>query len=174
MRRDTPVTLAQVLKTGRILHFSFTVAPVIYAITGEVMRLVDEKFRSDGYNDLGDAVWLPRIALFGWWLISSFIAHWIVTDERYVDVAGRRSPAVDDAVIATALQAAMILRFALVESVATLGLVLYTFNADRIDLYVFPALAIVNMILLRPTRDRWDAALRNASIQYPGVSSSVS
>lgn len=171
MSRGLPVASAsQAYLNARVLGFAFTVAPVMYIVMGEVLRFSANDFAPDGFNNFGEAIWAARAAVFAWVVVSSIVAHRVITDERFVQSALAKEESASDATVYAALTAATVVRYAFVESVAILGVLLYVNNADRID-YIFPLITVLNMFLLRPNRDRWEAAFRQASLQHPGVSS---
>ncbi len=168
-----PVTLRAALLNAKVLWFAFSLAPVIYVIAGEVLRAFDDTFAKEGFNPIGDAIWAARAGLVGWWFITSFIAHRVINEQTYLEKTATGGAEVTDTVIAAAMQTALVLRFAIIESVAIMGFLLFTFNGERIE-YAFSGLALVNMFLIRPSEDKWNAAFRDAAMRYPGVSSSVS
>ena len=81
------------------------------------------------------------------------------------------SSEVDDAKVAVRLQSSHVLTLAFSEQIAIFGFVLYMFSGERYDLYGFGLVTLINLILLRPTRDRWNELYRQTAIQHPGISS---
>jgi hypothetical protein len=163
---------AQVFQTLNILQSSFVAAVVIYVIVGEVMRLLISDFAPEGFINWGSEIWVIRAVLAALSLYSIVASHFIFTDERMLTAALGKSTQVDDATIFTQLQTTQITRLALSESIAVYGLVLYVMNAERLDLYIFCGVALLNLILIRPRRDRWESAFRSAALTHPGISSS--
>jgi len=91
---------------------------------------------------------------------------------RFVRSAISKSDEVSDITICGALQTAFIQRLAFTESVAIYGLVLYLMNGERLDLYGFGMIALVNFVFIRPQRAEWEETFRWAAIEYSGVRSS--
>jgi hypothetical protein len=159
------------LQAGQILTFAFATAPLIYILVGEVLRFSSDEFAPEGFNSFGDAIWLVRAGLVVWLLVTSLVVHRLLTDERFVQGTLARETEPADGSVVAAIQAAMVLRFAVAESLAILALVVYVNNADRIE-YVFMALTSVQMLLLRPQREKWEATFRQAALEHPTISSS--
>ena len=162
---------SQVFQTGVILQFTFGAAVVVYVIVGEVIRVAIDDFAPDGFVNLGGGIWVLRGILGALSLCSLIASHFVFTDERQLRSGMPRGSVVEDATVAMQLQTAQVVRLALTESIAIYGLVLYLMNAERVDLYLFCGVALSNIILTRPTRERWESAYRTAALSHPGVSS---
>lgn len=173
MRGDTPVASpAEMFHTATILQFSFTVAPVIYMTVGEVIRTTIDDFTQKGFVNFGDEIWPIRGAFAALSLLGLVVSHTIYSDRRLVDRALKRSGEVTNATILMQLQTAQVLRLAWTESIAIFGLMLYVWSADRLDLYPFCLVALVNFILIRPRRDDWEATFRRVAAEHPAVNPS--
>jgi hypothetical protein len=160
-----------VFQTVAILQLTFGTAIVIYIVAGEVVRLTVDGFAPDGFVNWGSEIWILRGLLGALSLYSLVASHFIFTDERQLRRGIPKGNTVDDATVAMQLQTAQIVKLALTESIAIYGLVLYMMNADRLDLYLFGAVAVSNLILTRPRRDHWESAYRAATLRHSGVSS---
>jgi hypothetical protein len=84
----------------------------------------------------------------------------------------KRVGGASDAAVSGGLLTAQILRLAFSQSIAIYGLLLYMMNAERADLYGFVIVGLVALFVVRPSRDRWEAAFRWSASEYPGVSPS--
>ncbi|HEY5625062.1 MAG TPA: hypothetical protein VIT93_01090, partial [Dehalococcoidia bacterium] len=131
---------------------------------------VNEDFADGGFVGLGDVIWFPRAAIIAYTLALT-IGLRLIRDEGQIAAMVERIGKSDDAVIAQGLHAALITRVAFVEATAVLGYLLYVMDGNRLDLYAFPAMALVILLFLRPTKERWRAAFQAASLKYEGVSS---
>lgn len=163
---------SQVYQTGVILQFAFGAAVLIYVVVGEVIRVAIDGFSNDGFVNFGGEIWVLRGVFAALSIYSVTASHFVFTDERQLRGAVSKGMVVDDASVAAQLQTAQIMRLSLTESIAIYGLVLYMMNAERLDLYLFCAVALANLIVTRPTRDRWESAYRAAALNHAGVSSS--
>ena len=135
-------------------------------VVGEALRFIDDKF-TDGYGNFGGALWPARAALLLWWLISTLIAQQVATDDRFVQSILKRGSEITEEAVAGAMQTATVVRLALVESVSSLGFVVYVENAHRLDLYLFMGLTVLSLLFLRPTREKWDEVFRRIEIDHP-------
>src|SRR5207302_758524 len=96
----------------------------------------------------------------------------IFSDERVVRDLTRRQAPVNDAAVSMRLQAHQIRGLAVSNTTGVFGLTLYIMNAERLDLYMFCAVALLSWALTRPSREKWEAAFRSVAVGHPEVSSS--
>jgi hypothetical protein len=166
---DTPIRPSQALDALRIVHFTFMAAVVTYIIVGEVMRFAIGDFTPNGFVD-PDEIWAIRLAVLAWSAVAFLVGRALFGDERALERQLNRPSEVDDLLIAQVLQASHITRITLVESIATIGLVVYMLAADRLDLYLFCGIALVALLSMIPSREHWEATYRSLAAQYPTVS----
>jgi hypothetical protein len=156
-----------------VVHLAFVGAVIVYFVTGEIISSQVEDFRPGGLVDLDSAmIWAVRGMLMVTGIGALILAHTYFSDESFVPRVLSRQGDVDDAAVAAALQTAHVIRLALTEGVAIYGLTLFICNGHRYDLYGFGAVALLNLAVLRPGRDRWEVVYRDAALKYEGVSSS--
>ncbi len=169
-RPRVPTTAQQVFQATRILHLSFVAASLMYVLVGEMIRLLVEDFSGGGFIGLGDEIWLARAGIIAYALAFTFGSR-LISDDSRIAAMVRQEGKADDVVIAQGLQTALILRLAFTEPIAIYGFMLYVMDGNRLDLYLFAAIAIVALFFFRPTREQWRTAYRDASHRYEGVSS---
>lgn len=156
-----------------VLHLVFVGAVIVYFVTGEMIAAQVEDFRPGGLADLGSAsTWALRAVLVITGLGALILAHTFFSDGSFVPRMLSKRGDASDASIAATLQTAHIIRLALTEGVAIYGLTLFICAGHRYDLYGFGAVALLNLAVLRPSRDRWEATYRDAALKYEGVNSS--
>lgn len=172
MRQQAPpLTPSEAFLSLRITHFSFLSSMVTYVVVGEVMRVFVDDFVPGGFIDLGDAEWPARLALLAWAVVAFILVRTTLSDERALDRTLDKSPQVDDMLMAQTLHTGHIVRLALIESIAVIGLILYMMGANRLDLYLFCGIALAALISLVPTRRHWESAFRGLAMRHSGVSS---
>jgi hypothetical protein len=148
-------------------------AIIIYFVTAEVIASQVEDFRPGGFVDFGSAtIWAIRCAFIVTGLIGLAIANTLFSDERFAATTLNKAAEVTDSTLFAALQSAHIVRLAFTESIAIYGLNLFMMNGHRYDLYGFGFVALIVLIIGRPSRIRWEAIFRRVSIEHAGVSSS--
>ncbi|MEX0682498.1 MAG: hypothetical protein WD904_14575 [Dehalococcoidia bacterium] len=172
MKRDLPVASpAQAFQTAIILHFAYTMAVIIYIVAGELMRVTITDFAPEGFTNYDDQIWALRAVFAALSFLGLFATHVLYADSRVVDGLLKRGGEVTDASVLMRLQTVHILKLGWTGSIAIFGLVLYVFNADRLDLYSFCLVALANFILILPQRDQWEAIFRRVATEHSGVSS---
>ena len=164
-------TAGSVFQTVVVLHFAYTATPFCYFIVGEIMRAMVFPPEPGGFVNLGSpTIWVLRGIFAATGAIGLVLSYTAFTDAATVPRVLKRKTEVDDGTIAAALQTAHILRLAYVEAIAIYGLMLFVFDGHRYDLYGFGIVALLNLIALRPSRDKWEETYRRAAPEYPGVS----
>jgi hypothetical protein len=163
-------TAGSVFQTVVVLHFAYTGALFCYFIVGEVMKATVFPPEPAFVNLGSPTIWVLRGIFAATGAIGLVLSYTAFTDASTVPRVLKRKTEVDDGTIAAALQTAHILRLAYVEAIAIYGLLLFMLDGHRYDLYGFGMVALLNLIALRPTRDKWEETYRRAAPEYPGVS----
>jgi hypothetical protein len=82
---------------------------------------------------------------------------------------GKKEPVTS---LCEALATVQVLRQAVMESVAVIGLLLYVFDGERADLYLFSSLSLVGLLLMWPRRAGWERMFQRYAAKYPDVPAS--
>lgn len=163
-------TAGSVFQTVVVLHSAYTAAIFCYFIVGEIIKAMvfppEPAFVSLG----SPTIWVLRGIFAGVSAIGLALSYTAFTDAATVPRVLKRKTEIDDGTIAAALQTAHILRLAYVEAVGIYGLLLFMLDGHRYDLYGFGIVALLNLIALRPSRDKWEETYRRAAAEYPAVS----
>lgn len=174
MSRGLPVASPPVaFQQSRILWGVFVIAVLLYFVTGEIISARVEDFKSGGLVDPDSGMlWVIRLILIAESVVSLVILQAMFSTDQMMARLVAKSSEVTDELLTQALSTRQILSLAFIEAIAIYGLALFIMNGHRYDLYGFGVVALLMLMLLRPTREKWEATFRQASLEYPGVSSS--
>lgn len=156
--------LKQTYRTVVLIYASFTSSLLVYIGIGEA--LIWEYAPFTGFAPLSQAALLRLRLLFT--MTSLSIAVGAKPLQGLLSArplpAGFSEQARLTAPLAVRLRAAII-TFALLESMALLGLILFLFNGQRVDLYGFVAFAALLSLLHFPRYTDWETWFREQTLQ---------
>jgi len=138
---------------------------------GEVTRWSDPEFAGGGYGPdwIGDnLVWL-RLTVLAFTAVNAAPLFLIYNRDWYRDkkvATSKRRPAI---ALSGALMTNHITQLATATPVGVIGLMLYVLAGERLDLYLFNGIALAGLLLIWPTRARWEHAFRRHALTNPAI-----
>lgn len=169
--RARPSTPDEAFRNVALIHASFLVAAVIYVVVGEVNAWANEPFDGLGGASLQDQeLWL-RLGLLTFTAVNFVLAFLVYASEATVDrfVRSIKQEIPDTMRVAHGLTTTHILRIAGLQSPAILGLLLFLFGGERLDLYLFSGLAVAGLIATWPRRGEWGRTFRRHALANPAI-----
>jgi F0F1-type ATP synthase membrane subunit c/vacuolar-type H+-ATPase subunit K len=136
----------------------------IYAVIAAVIEAGQESF--EGFAPTGGALLrnvFLGLSLFQVVFIKLFRSRMFAMESRDQATGVAKPPSLDDSV--QRLMTTSIVTFAMAESIAVYGLVLFLLNGSSNDFYVFLAISLACFVLFFPRFDRWYEWIQKQQVQ---------
>ena len=147
--------LRKAYRVTAIIGLVMVASLFIYAVVVEVIKKQNEPF--GGFSPVGDVVSTLRYIFLGVVAVEFFVIRFLNTSMLSGKASIRSSATVSPfSPEAQRLMTASIVTFALCESVAIYGLVLFLIQGDAGDFYLFLALSLLFYTVYFPKYEKWE------------------
>ena len=168
------MTTAEAFHKSQLVHAAFVASVVVYMLCGEVTNWSFAPFEGFGGSWIqSNELWI-RISLMCFAVVNVIPVLAFYIRHTYPDkvVQRQRGRTVDAEVVARALHQVQMLRIAPIAAAASMGLMLFVFGGERIDLYLFCGLSLSGLLLVWPRRAEWERVFQRCAAKYADVPAS--
>jgi hypothetical protein len=147
---------------------SLVCSVLIYAIVVEVIKKKDSPF--SGYAPLPDVIDILRYTMLGIAVAQYFLIRYInkaILSQRATMFSNRANAAVTKILTYSRLIVGPVIVYALCESVAIYGLILFLIQGKSFDFYLFMIISLSYFAIFFPRYNRWESWIkeRESSVQ---------